>query len=248
MIKLILVLLFSFAATAYSANNQAKNKAKPKTLPASGFVRPTVYYIPTYDIDKLNCRSVDQVTIRTKDGKAIARACNDHQVDCAMQGSCYLRNKDHFILINVTSVAKGKLGFQVLDKKVCPFGLGNKGACSDPFYSIAADPKLYKMGTVIFINSIRGLKLPNGEIHSGYFIVRDTGGAIKGSSRFDFFTGIYGDKDNENIFDKMGLSDKNKRFEYRIAPPGITKAVHASRGYPGLIPSVHHEALELFGP
>ncbi len=41
-------------------------------------------------------------------------------------------------------------------------------------------------------------------IHPGYFIVHDTGGAIKGTGRFDVFTGTLSKEDNGNIFGTYG--------------------------------------------
>lgn len=59
-------------------------------------------------------------------------------------------------------------------------------------------------------------------VHPGFLIVQDTGGAIKGKNRFDFFTGSYSMKDPGNPFGSKGRQDTqmldrtsctdNKRF------------------------------------
>lgn len=93
----------------------------------------------------------------------------------------------------------------------CDTAFGASGKCLIPFISIAADPKFYRMGDVIEIPSMKGKKItmPNGSTmtHPGYFIVHDTGGAIKGENRFDFFTGSFQYTDPENAFGLKAASD-----------------------------------------
>lgn len=67
------------------------------------------------------------------------------------------------------------------------YGKGNKSNPLEPFVSVAADQKIYKFGTMIYVPSAKGLKLPNGTTHNGMFRVDDVGGAIKGN-HLDFFT------------------------------------------------------------
>ena len=59
--------------------------------------------------------------------------------------------------------------------------------CLDPYYSVAADLDIYKLGTVVYVPSFVGVLLPSGVNHDGYFVVRDSGSSIKGYGRFDFF-------------------------------------------------------------
>ncbi len=66
------------------------------------------------------------------------------------------------------------------------------GKCLMSYFSVAADPKYYKMGDIIYMRSLdKDIKLPNGRTvrHPGFLIVQDVGGAIKGPNRFDFFVG-----------------------------------------------------------
>lgn len=93
----------------------------------------------------------------------------------------------------------------------CNTAIGAAGVCLTPFISVAADPKYYSMGDIIDMPSMKGrkIKLPSGKTltHPGYFIVQDTGGAIKGPNRFDFFTGSFGADDPKNAFGYEGFSD-----------------------------------------
>ncbi|MBO9665553.1 MAG: hypothetical protein J7501_01910 [Bdellovibrio sp.] len=93
----------------------------------------------------------------------------------------------------------------------CGTAFGASGACLIPFISVAADPRYYRMGDIIQMPSMKGkvIQLPNGRamVHPGYFVVQDTGGAIKGRNRFDFFTGTYGANSLANSFGTRAQAD-----------------------------------------
>lgn len=68
------------------------------------------------------------------------------------------------------------------------------GQCLLSYFSIAADPRSgWRMGDIIYMRSLadQEITLPSGRRvrHPGFLIVHDTGGAIKGPNRFDFFIG-----------------------------------------------------------
>ena len=84
----------------------------------------------------------------------------------------------------------------------------------------------------IFVNKLKGLKLPNGETHSGFMIVRDRGGAIKGANRFDFYTGILDYRDEKNPFTPAGFATSSNKFEYRKANADETTAFRKIRNFP----------------
>lgn len=91
------------------------------------------------------------------------------------------------------------------------------GGCLTAFFSVAADLSQYRVGDIIYLPDINegNLKVPSGKRHPGFFIVQDTGGAIKGPSRFDFYTGTKSLADSRNIFGGAGqkfkiLQDRKK--------------------------------------
>lgn len=101
----------------------------------------------------------------------------------------------------------------------CPTARGARGTCLQPFISVAADRRYYRMGDIIEMPAMKGRKidLPDGRqiVHPGYFIVEDTGGAIKGPGRFDFFTGSFNPRSPLNDFGMrtssgFSLADKNQ--------------------------------------
>jgi hypothetical protein len=77
----------------------------------------------------------------------------------------------------------------------CLTAVGAWGTCLTPYISIAADIRggHYQYGDIIEMPEMRGkpVTFPNGSVmsHPGFFRVEDTGSAIRGRNRFDFFTG-----------------------------------------------------------
>jgi len=65
-----------------------------------------------------------------------------------------------------------------------------KGTYGDvyPWYSIAVDPSVIPIGSIVYIEILDGWKLKNGEILNGYFMAVDTGPAIK-ENHIDIFVG-----------------------------------------------------------
>jgi 3D (Asp-Asp-Asp) domain-containing protein len=67
-------------------------------------------------------------------------------------------------------------------------GLGARTYGLVPYRTIAVKADRLKLGTVLYIPAARGLKLPNGKKHDGYFFVADTG-ALQ-ASQIDLYTGL----------------------------------------------------------
>ncbi|MEY3901459.1 MAG: hypothetical protein RL189_765 [Pseudomonadota bacterium] len=74
-----------------------------------------------------------------------------------------------------------------------PYGDGVKNYILSPYRTIAVDPDVIPYGTVLFIESARGLPftMPDGtkRVHDGYFFAADTGGLIRGN-HIDVYIGI----------------------------------------------------------
>ncbi|MDX6712374.1 MAG: hypothetical protein QOH96_3390 [Blastocatellia bacterium] len=82
-----------------------------------------------------------------------------------------------------------------LEPSKAPFGLGEDGNGLIPYRSLAVDPNVVKLGTVLYIPALDGIRLPSGEVHDGLVIAHDTGSAIIGY-RIDVFVGFENDVDN----------------------------------------------------
>lgn len=116
----------------------------------------------------------------------------DRRVCINMEGSCVV---DAFLY---NYAGKGKPWGKMYERAVVPFKFGkgngasyyNKTNALDPCRTLAADTKVYPVGTVIYVPSMLGKICPQtGKEVDGCFIVGDVGSAIKGQGRFDFFTG-----------------------------------------------------------
>lgn len=97
----------------------------------------------------------------------------------------------------VTSILSGALpGTGVFNVKATLYHAGAKGVGSldslgckvVPMRTLAVDKSIIPRRTIVFIKETVGLKMPNGEMHDGYWYASDVGGAIKGQ-RVDLYTG-----------------------------------------------------------
>jgi len=83
---------------------------------------------------------------------------------------------------------------------------GASHKCLIPFISVACDTSIYPFGTIFEIAMLDKVEIAmpplgkNKMKHPKYVVCEDTGSAIKGANRFDFYTGSYGLKSKANIF------------------------------------------------
>jgi 3D (Asp-Asp-Asp) domain-containing protein len=88
-------------------------------------------------------------------------------------------------VINYAGIKNRNIRYRVTS---APFGNG-VGTCElIPFGSVAVDPKVIPLGSVIYIKETEGMALPDGTTHSGLWKAEDIGGAIK-KDRVDLFVG-----------------------------------------------------------
>lgn len=139
-----------------------------------------------------------------------------------MEGSGLVTHNGREYLINFAGRKYGSNYYMRVDRSICPWGVGQENLCLQPFMSIAADPRFYRSGDIIFVPAIaaRKLRLPNGQIHPGYFMVSDTGSAIRGLGRFDFFTGAYDAFAKDNPFRRLNLTSSANGFEFYVVKRG----------------------------
>jgi 3D (Asp-Asp-Asp) domain-containing protein len=199
------------------------------------FLNPTIYYNPTIDVDITKCETKDMVPMISPEGSVLVELCKSDFDECLMQGSCFVVKNS--IKKSYSYYARGSDSiprFTEVDLNKCPYGFGINNNCLDPNFSVAADLKIYKLGSVIFIPRVVGIKMSNGEVHDGFFIVRDSGAMIKGPARFDFFTGFLDHHHKENILAQFGFDDRSNSFEFRIATDPEAELTRSQRFYPGV--------------
>lgn len=91
----------------------------------------------------------------------------------------------------------------VICGREAPYGYGLDRRILVPFRSLAVDPTVVPMDSKIYIPKAKGIKLPDGSIHDGYFSAIDIGAAIQ-NKRIDVFTS-YGDQ--SSVFKKAGFTN-----------------------------------------
>lgn len=232
----IYFLLAFGCAKSEGPNAPAKGRYVPLSLEESKkLITPTVYYIPVYDQSSLSC--ADKKPMRDNKGKTIATVCKNVFDSCLMQGTCQIRQGSEATLVNVASVIQNERRFAILKNSVCAFGTGStkgqssKVTCLDPYYSVAADLSIYSVGDVIYVPSVVGMAMPDGSIHDGYFIVRDSGSAIRGFGRFDFFTGFSLNR-SESPLVHLGFADKQTNVPYFVVSGDQAAQILKKRNYP----------------
>jgi 3D (Asp-Asp-Asp) domain-containing protein len=103
------------------------------------------------------------------------------------------------------------LGRTLWEVSRAPFGTGADSMALVPYRSIAVDPDVIDLRSVVYVPEARGTRvsLPTGRTaeHDGYFYAADTGGAVN-DEHIDVFCGLSG----ENPFGFV-TSDENEMFE-----------------------------------
>ena len=180
---------------------------------------PTTYYLAQED--KISCKGKyrDQIfdgtetsEIKDPDDAVIATVCTRYYRFLTMEGSGLLKDRGQG---KVTVNWAGKFRFKKQNR--CKLGHGiSPRDCLLSHHTIAADPKVHKVGDIIYIPDAVGIQLPNGSIHNGYFIVLDTGGAFVGigQQRVDLFVGLQ--NDNKNVFKDKGFHHKKPIKAYKV--------------------------------
>lgn len=210
---------------------------------ANGVI-PGLYYLPILEGKKLACEKQNARPIKNSDRQIIAYLCEDEHKICVKQGTCLLSEANGLRMINFNSRRAAAPVYSEKTKRECPYGLGYKDVCLDPYHTISANFRFHRLGEVIYIPSVRGLKLPNGETHEGYFIVRDSAAHLGTAQEMDFFTGFDNEIEATNVFRKLGLGDNKNRFIYQKAPDDIASLVRRKRSYPKITRKQRDEAGE----
>lgn len=215
--------------SATGSANALACKDRAARSPAS--LNPSIYYTAEVDLENATCASAERQAVPGING---LRLCPRDLSRCRLEGSCRIRDEGgEERIINYHSGGR----FVTADADRCPYGYGSwlksKAICLVPFQTVAADPRFHKPGDVLFIPSLKGLRLPRGfGVHSGYVIVGDTGGDIKGENRFDFFTGTMTDRDRSNPLGACGFGDERQNIAFeKIASPAREEVLRET-GFP----------------
>lgn len=194
-----------------------------------GLAQPTIYFLPIINTETENCEAKGKLMLLgTDEGIEI---CPRSLSFCSEQGTCVLKARGEWQTYNVVRRIEGIDRFVMIDGP-CRYGFGVRSLCLDPFYTLAADLKVYHPGDVLYFPELRGMKLPNGLTHDGYMIVRDQGYGIKGEGRFDFFAGTMSWRDSRSPFVKKKLYSEKTRLKFHRVTGELAELIKDRRGYP----------------
>jgi len=201
-----------------------------------GMLIPTIYYTPLIEEGPQTCPGDEKVPLLNSRNETLITVCPKTEAACALQGTCYITQNGRMRRFNLSGSfeadSKGSHHFMEMINSECRFGLGVQDICLDPFYSVAADLSHYHPGDVIYIPDVKGVMLPDGTRHSGYFVVRDDGPRITGKGRFDFYTGFLNWTSPLNPLAKKKLADPATRMPYAVVTGPRAEEARRERNFP----------------
>ena len=191
-----------------------------------GFFRPTFYRVVDENEKKFVGLPKDTPILGVK-GDTIAMVAAKFKKLLDLEGTGKLADGR---LLNFARWGESReILYRVVEN--CEWGLGVQNAewISQieaykliPYRTIAVDPKVIPIGSVVYIPAVRGIRLPKGEIHDGYFLAHDIGTAIKGK-RIDIFVGS--ESGTHNTFTKRGILNMQPIKVFSVSD-SITKEVN----------------------
>lgn len=196
---------------------------RPEEVSQIAELKPTMYYVPQEDLVKCEgrYRSVEYSGTETSavldpEGRVLATVCTRFLKTLDMEGTGILKDRGAGrITVNFAARVEGQIRYRAVGR--CRYGEGvQRDLCLLPYHTIAADNKVHKINEIIFVPRAEGIQLPDGSLHEGYFIVRDTGGAFDGigAQRVDLFTGL--DPDNNNAFSRAGFNHNTPLEAFKV--------------------------------
>lgn len=185
-LSLISSLIFLSTSTRGVKGTAYRQPADYKLL---GRFRPTFYRILDESADEWDGEDATEPLL-TPEGDLIKRVAPGFKYHLDIEGSGRLSDGR---IVNIEQQVEGEARYSVV--RNAPFGLGDHGYKLIPFRTLAVDPQVIPLGTVLYLPSLVGIKLPSGEVHDGFVFAHDTGQGIAGN-RIDVFVGFENDVDN----------------------------------------------------
>lgn len=201
----VLAALLSLPACASqndeSSSPAAKAGLKDKDeLRKIGDLKPTFYWVALETEDG----QPKTKELKDMDGNVLARVSEKFWAAIRMEGTGKMLDGR---IINYAGRVPAEGGGVEIRYLVCPpsapYGYGVDFIPLEPFRSVAVDPTVIPIGSLVYIPKAKGVRLPDGSIHDGYFLAADIGDAIK-NKRIDMFT-AYGDQ--SKVFRDGGIEN-----------------------------------------
>ncbi len=185
----IIVGAFVICAAYRNEMAMASQIAKHKDYKLLGRFAPTFYRILDENAPEWK-DGEPSVPLLTMSGETIARVTAEFKRQLDIEGSAHIHDER---VINLHQKTEG--GWRYVVAVNAPFGLGVDDYKLVPYRTLAVDPKVIRVGSVLYMPALDGVHLPNGEIHDGFVFAHDEGQSIK-SNRIDVFVGFESDVDN----------------------------------------------------
>jgi len=163
---------------------------------------PTFYY--TAFEHTFNGKKTNKLLDRS--GKLISICKSDFYSFLKRQGSGILEDG------RSVNIIKGER-FQLLPKNC--LGITKTGYRVIPYHTLAVNPAEMPFGNVYFIPASRGIHLPDGTVHDGFWFAHDTGAAFSGpiNHRIDLYVK---NKIGQNYFEKKGIKSHYPLEVYQV--------------------------------
>ncbi len=188
-----------------------------------------------------SCRTELRRNVLDKNEKTLLQVCADQYYSCVFNGGCSFQQiGKEYLFLNFLrySADQEHAYFFKANTQRCPFGYGTKNVCIDPYFSAIVGPTSFlKTGDVIEIPAARGLKLPTGEIHTGFFVVRDLASSLEDSieGRVSLHLGPQSSTElsrHASIFSSVGLNNLDSGLKFRVITGEQASKVRQERNYP----------------
>jgi 3D (Asp-Asp-Asp) domain-containing protein len=209
--------------------SQFANPGSDSHVPSSRTcLKATNYFLPSNE--NYSCTNNEKIKVNISATETV-KICPAAKAAAELQGSLQLMHKGSNYIYRYTGQTE-KI------KTTCTSTTGAAGVCLMAYLHVAADPKFHAMGDIIRIPQIRGTLIPRPDgkglmAHPGYVIVADTGGAIKGPNRFDFFIGKMAWDSPTNPFGPAGhrmTDERNCMMSFQKIAAGSTMAAMVKTG------------------
>ncbi len=191
MIAGVVTIVGAFIICAAYRNEMAMASqiAKHKDYKLLGRFAPTFYRILDENAPEW-MGGERSVPLLTTNGEIVARVTAEFKRQLDIEGSAHFHDGR---VVNLHQKMEG--GWRYVVAVNAPFGLGVEDYKLVPYRTLAVDPTVIRVGSVLYMPALDSVRLPNGEIHDGFMFAHDEGQSIKGN-RIDVFVGFESDVDN----------------------------------------------------
>lgn len=184
-----------FSITFYYVVTEEEVVTKPKKKPlvvAAANDNVATTGIDEQDPELASIAPPDQVTLFDSTCQPISEVSKEFAQQIALQGTGKLKDGRVLNIWGNCSCSSSPC-FKVT---AAQWGTGGTGRQLQPFRTVAVDPKVVKLGSLLYVPLLEGRQMPGrspwgGFVHDGCVVADDVGGGIKGS-QLDLFVGRRG--------------------------------------------------------